>query len=294
MTGAVRDIRESTQGQISYHLQWQAGDGGHPVTIEWPVDLPLGDLCIRDDMSGIFIPCVDMATDSALVISAGDSFITGAEILATSVVDTEPPLCAADLEIVTYDEGQWVTLAWPPCVDDHFAYYEVLYDTLYFYDTASLAWDWTEDPALLQQATSTTTVTWPPSASRVTFRIRAWDQFGNASALSYLVFAGDPTEVNQQIPLLDIQGIHVYPNPFNPNTMIRFDLNKATKLSLDVFDLTGKHLAQLAENTLFPAGRSEVAWQGIDENGVPVATGVYVCKLTANSRTWTAKMALLR
>ena len=80
-----------------------------------------------------------------------------------------------------------------------------------------------------------------------------------------------------------------YPNPFNPSTQISFALPSAQKVTLKVFDLTGKEVATLLDNERKPAGVHEV----IFEVG-QLASGVYLYRVTAGEFVATRKMLLVR
>ena len=84
-----------------------------------------------------------------------------------------------------------------------------------------------------------------------------------------------------------------YPNPFNPETTIRFDLPRSQEIDLAVYDLTGQKIATLAHG-LRGAGIHSLRWDGRDERGRGLASGVYLYRLTAGDRVKTRKLLLLR
>ncbi len=84
-----------------------------------------------------------------------------------------------------------------------------------------------------------------------------------------------------------------HPNPFNPATRISFGLPTAGPIDLAVFDLCGRRVATLRQG-FQPAGRHEVVWNGTDQAGRAVASGVYIYRLAAAAATLTGKMLLLR
>jgi hypothetical protein len=84
-----------------------------------------------------------------------------------------------------------------------------------------------------------------------------------------------------------------YPNPFNPETTIRLRLNENQKIRLLIFDLTGKLVRTLAEGE-FPAGEQAISWDGRDQQGQWVASGVYFYELLTNDKIERRKMALIR
>lgn len=83
------------------------------------------------------------------------------------------------------------------------------------------------------------------------------------------------------------------PNPFNPATSIRFDLPSAGDVRLEIFDVTGRRVAMLADG-LQDAGRHELSWRGEDDRGRPLSSGVYFYKLSSAGFTETRQMLLLK
>ncbi len=83
------------------------------------------------------------------------------------------------------------------------------------------------------------------------------------------------------------------PNPFNPRASIAFELPTAGPARLTVYSLDGRRVAELARGEL-PAGRHEVVWDGRDARGEPVASGSYVCRLTAGGATDALRLTLIR
>ena len=83
------------------------------------------------------------------------------------------------------------------------------------------------------------------------------------------------------------------PNPFNPNTSIRFELRSASDVNLSVYDAAGTLITRLASGA-YPDGTHEVRWNGTDARGTRVGSGVYFYRLTAGGETLTRKMVLLK
>jgi hypothetical protein len=84
-----------------------------------------------------------------------------------------------------------------------------------------------------------------------------------------------------------------YPNPFNPMTRIEFSLGERERVSVRIYDISGKLVRSLVQETV-SAGRHSVLWNGADEYGSPVASGVYVCRLETHGREAMRKIVLLR
>ena len=83
------------------------------------------------------------------------------------------------------------------------------------------------------------------------------------------------------------------PNPFNPDTQIRFELPRAGHVRLLVFDLAGRKIRTLVDGHLAAAVHTQ-RWDGRDDRGLPAASGVYFVKLEVNGEVATEKLALLR
>lgn len=83
------------------------------------------------------------------------------------------------------------------------------------------------------------------------------------------------------------------PNPFNPRTTIRFGLPQPGAARLAVFDLAGRLIRTLVDESL-PPGRHEVVWDGRDAAGRDVASGSYLARLVFDGRAETVRMGLVR
>ena len=84
-----------------------------------------------------------------------------------------------------------------------------------------------------------------------------------------------------------------YPNPFNPNTEIGFDLPKSSFVSLDIFDVLGRKVTTLIYEHL-TAGSKRVQWDGRDNTGAEVASGVYFYRLRTGDHVEVRKMVMLK
>jgi len=84
-----------------------------------------------------------------------------------------------------------------------------------------------------------------------------------------------------------------YPNPFNPETTISFNLKTSEYATLSIYNQRGQLVGTLVNETLTP-GEHSIIWKGKDLNGKSVASGVYFYKLKAGSYTKTRKMILMK
>ena len=98
-----------------------------------------------------------------------------------------------------------------------------------------------------------------------------------------------PTSIDpaEELPI-EIALAQNYPNPFNPTTSIRFELPESQPIALEVYDLSGRHIATLASG-VHTAGFHEVSF---DASGL--SSGVYLYRLQTESQTFTRKFTLLK
>ena len=84
-----------------------------------------------------------------------------------------------------------------------------------------------------------------------------------------------------------------FPNPFNPETTIKYDLAEPTFVTLDIHSVTGQVIRTLVSDNQ-SAGRYQVRWNGKDESGTPVASGTYYYNLKTDQFSDVKKMQLLK
>ncbi len=84
-----------------------------------------------------------------------------------------------------------------------------------------------------------------------------------------------------------------YPNPFNPSTTIKFNVPRRAHVKLSVYNLLGQRITQLV-NEEKPVGDYAIHWDGTDESGKAVATGMYLYRLKISEYAETKKMLLLK
>jgi hypothetical protein len=89
------------------------------------------------------------------------------------------------------------------------------------------------------------------------------------------------------------QLVQNYPNPFNPSTTIGFSLSNTETVKLSVFDVRGHHIKTLLDQSM-ASGDHSVVWDGRDQRGMAVPSGVYFYKLEAGTLTKSKKMILLQ
>lgn len=84
-----------------------------------------------------------------------------------------------------------------------------------------------------------------------------------------------------------------YPNPFNPQTTISYDLAQRGEVQLDVFNLKGQKVKSLIKE-IQDSGNHKITWQGDNQKGEKVSSGVYFYKLKANGKEEMRKMTMVK
>jgi len=108
----------------------------------------------------------------------------------------------------------------------------------------------------------------------------------------FIIGGWTSTGINPEVPYV-YNLVQNYPNPFNPSTTISYDLPEQTSVKLTVFDIRGQEVMLLHDNVK-PPGNYEVQWNGMDQQGNHVSTGVYFARLQAGNFSKTIKMVYLR
>jgi len=108
------------------------------------------------------------------------------------------------------------------------------------------------------------------------------------SAVVSLGFSGNNTNLPGNYTLQQN-----YPNPFNPETRIDFSLPEAAYVELKVYNILGKTVRVLASRQM-TAGNHSVEWNGRDDNGENVSSGIYFYRLETSEITLSKKMVLLK
>jgi hypothetical protein len=84
-----------------------------------------------------------------------------------------------------------------------------------------------------------------------------------------------------------------YPNPFNPTTKIEFLVSRSGQVRIDIFNILGQKVSTLVDQNL-KAGHKLVNWDGKDDSGQEVSSGIYFYRIKTSDFSQTKKMVLLR
>ena len=124
---------------------------------------------------------------------------------------------------------------------------------------------------------------------------------GEAISNSYRNYAGfanpslNPSDVEEKETTIpsEFSVSQNYPNPFNPQTVIEYSLPIDCHVNIIVYNVLGQSVRRL-KNEWEQAGRKSVVWDGKDQKGEEVGTGIYFYKIRAGDFVKTKKMVLLK
>ena len=105
--------------------------------------------------------------------------------------------------------------------------------------------------------------------------------------------SGTQTGVESDTPLAENILLQAHPNPFNPKTNLRYELSEGAEVRLEMFDISGRRLATL--HTGFQtAGTYDVTWDGSNDSGRLLPSGIYFAKVSAADRVDVTKLVLAK
>lgn len=133
--------------------------------------------------------------------------------------------------------------------------------------------------------------------------VRAWDidEQGvivgdgvlNGEARAFVLAPSSTTSVPTASPPSAVSFLGARPNPVVDRSRFEFELPTTARAHLEIFDLSGRRLRDVADGW-FPAGRSSVAWDGLDAGGRRPPGGTYWASLTVDGRRWTKPISVVR
>jgi flagellar hook assembly protein FlgD len=87
--------------------------------------------------------------------------------------------------------------------------------------------------------------------------------------------------------------LNIYPNPFNPDTTISFELSKSAPTSVKIYNLKGQLVATVLDAEM-AAGKHNISWKGKDYRGQSVASGLYFIRVQSGQYCSTRKAILMK
>jgi len=217
--------------------------------------------------------------------------------------DSIPPATVHDLGLVPGSLPSKVVLSWTAPGGDSTSGQAAVYD-IRFAEFSLTTGQWpTASPVANPPSPKPTgeidscVVTGLSPGTSYYFALKTEDASSNWSDMSNVVTYTTPTDIPD---VQDGSGLpretaisSNTPNPFSVATNIQFSLQTRSRVSITVYDLLGRKVADVLDKTL-PAGVFAAHWDGRDDNRNQVATGVYFSRLIADNRTSSHAMVLIR
>ena len=162
-------------------------------------------------------------------------------------------------------------------------------DFRYFKIYRGAAPDFVPDPQDPLHVTTAVAWTDPAGGFDVFYKVSAVDFAGNESPA-----AGPDGLTGVAAPPARFALHPNAPNPFNPRTVMRFDLPGAAAVTLRIYDVSGRRVRTLLDAAPYPGGRHAVAWEGRDDAGRAVSAGAYFCRIEAGAQVAVRRMMLVK
>ncbi len=134
---------------------------------------------------------------------------------------------------------------------------------------------------------------------KISYIIKAKDEFGNIDSIGYAEVEIQGYTGLDEKELMKISAVKLYqnyPNPFNNETKIRYELPKSTKdykVRIVIYNTLGQRIKELY-NGIERCGRHEIVWNGQDDYGRKVKSGVYILYLKVDKRVFKNKLILIK
>jgi len=151
------------------------------------------------------------------------------------------------------------------------------------------------DNVVVHNAPSAMTITWQDvSIPAGTHLYYATALYGDVESDTTSSFSYTVTGIEDNPPSAPVTYLgQNYPNPFNPSTEIHFSLASPGKVMIDIYNQKGELVRNLV-NGYFAAGANKISWDGLDNKGKIVSSGVYYYRMRNGAYSYTRKMLLLK
>jgi len=133
-------------------------------------------------------------------------------------------------------------------------------------------------------------VTWNDARAGIIDSEELWQGIWGNLVTSAFTASEDP----QLSPVTRPVIVGNWPNPFNPSTTISFSLPSSGPASLAIYNLKGQLVKELLSSAPMESGSHSIIWNGLDDSGRAVSSGIYFCRLVADGHTALRKMLLAK
>ncbi len=242
------------------------------------------------------------SSDEALNWSTISNVITKT---TSAAPDTIPPAAVIDLSALTGEINGTILLNWTAPGDNSLSGTVAVYEIRYSQNLITNS-NWSETsllitppPPLPAGEFQTYTLTGLTPGQVYYTALKSYDSTGNVSTISNIVSAEaafnlstDIDDTDNNLPT-EFALSQNFPNPFNPSTTIGFSLPTASFVELSIYNIEGKKVKTLVEQNL-SAGQHNIEWDGTNNSGSQIATGMYIYRMTTETFSTSKKMVLLK
>lgn len=186
--------------------------------------------------------------------------------------------------VATGTSAGQLTISWDANPEGDVDYYAVYCDT-----TSGFV----PSPGTLVSTTPDTSLTIPTPTDTTYYRVSAVDTSGYAGGFSGEAVSVPGTASGVETSPVRFSLLQNYPNPFNPSTTISFSVAARVRVDLVVYDVAGRRVRTLVGDDRVP-DVYKVTWDGTNDSGERVASGIYFYRLQAGTYTQTRKMVLVK
>jgi len=227
--------------------------------------------------------------ETAFVVSAhGAEAVVNWKSYPKTGVSVDNLVPTAPTSLTATPEASQIALSWDESPDEDFNYFSIRRGESAGFNAANPASEigTTTDPSYLDATIE--------NDKTYYYRVVAFDFNANQGDLSDEVSATVTNIDNNGLALPETYALYQnYPNPFNPSTTIKFDLPEQANVSIVVYNILGSKVRTLY-NGARVAGSHQIVWDGMNDQGIRVTSGVYIYTIKAGTFVESKKMTLMK
>lgn len=265
-------------GVIQHTLNIQRSSAGIDVTINY--NLPAGaEMTITDAITGTIYTSGPLTGMGAFVINGIGASLTSFWVSMNYVAITPVELSSFTANLV----NQEVHLNWTTATEVNNQGFEI--------ERSSVEQSWEKIGYVPGFGTTTETKSYSFIDENVvtgsyTYRLKQIDFDGTFSYSEVVTVEVDLTPGNYEL-------YQNYPNPFNPSTKIEFQVPEVSNVSIAIYDMLGQQIRLLFNDEVVP-GRYTLEWNGKNNSGTQMSSGVYIYRITAGDFIQSREMVLMK
>ncbi len=271
-------------GDIMEYGVWRVDGDGLPVQVNTTK-------AVQFPMYAAVVPTLGDGAEweTAFVVSAhGAEALMNWKSYPKTGVSVDNLVPTAPTSLTATAEANQISLSWDESPDEDFNYFSIRRGESAGFNAASPASEigTTTDPSYIDATIE--------NDKTYYYRVVAFDFNANQGDLSDEVNATVTNIGENGLALPETYALYQnYPNPFNPSTTIKFDLPEQANVSIVVYNILGSKVRTLY-NGARVAGSHQIVWDGMNDQGIRVTSGVYIYTIKAGTFVESKKMTLMK